>query len=263
MNGALAAYKSLNKLLKNFSTDQISKQYISRQSLSGDIEFKNVSFSFEPTGSPLISDLSIKIPAGQKVAIVGKMGSGKSTVIKLIAGLLKPTAGSVLVDGIDVNQLEKDDLRSNIGIMLQDTWLFSGSIKENIQMGMLEFDDEHIINISQISGADDFISTNPSGYDFVVQERGVGLSGGQRQSINLARSLLHDPAIILLDEPTSAMDQAAEKKVVNNLNEFSTGKTMLMITHRNPIFAIVDRVLVFENGKIIADKTPKELGLIG
>jgi ATP-binding cassette subfamily C protein LapB len=263
VNGALAAYKALNKLLANFNTDRISKQYISRQSLSGDIEFKNVTFGFEPTGSPLISNLSIKIPAGQKVAIVGKMGSGKSTVIKLIAGLLKPTAGSVLVDGIDVNQLEKDDLRSNIGIMLQDTWLFSGSIKENIQMGMLEFDDEHILNISQISGADDFISTNPSGYDFIIQERGVGLSGGQRQSINLARSLLHDPAIILLDEPTSAMDQAAEKKVVSNLNEFSTGKTMLMITHRNPIFAIVDRVLVFENGKIIADKTPKELGLTG
>ena len=261
VNGALVAYKSLNALLSGYDKSSLNDDYISRKNLSGEIEFKNVSFSFDEKSPPVIKDLSFKIPAGQKVAVVGKMGSSKSTVIKLIAGILQPSSGLVLVDGIDVNQLDKDDLRSNIGIMLQDSWLFSGSVKENIQMGLLEHDDEHILNVSKIAGVDDFVSTNPRGYDFVIQERGVGLSGGQRQSINLARALISDPNILLLDEPTSALDQAAEKRVVDNLKTYCSKKTMVMITHRNPIFTMVDRVLVFESGSIIADKTPSELGL--
>ncbi len=261
VNGAIAAYKALNNLLKDFKDQKINDQYISRQDLSGEIEFKNVTFSFPGASQPLINDLSFKIPAGQKVAVVGKMGSGKSTIIKLVAGLIAPSSGSVLVDGIDVNQLDKDDLRSNIGIMLQDSWLFSGSIKENIQMGFLEYDDDHILEVSKITGVDDFVAGNPSGYDFVLQEKGVGLSGGQRQSINFARSLIHDPSILLLDEPTSSMDQATEKKVIENLQAYGAQKTLILVTHRNPIFAIVDRVLVIEGGKVLADKTPQELGL--
>ena len=261
VNGALVAYKSLNALLSGYNKSSLNDDYISRKNLSGEIEFKNVSFSFDEKSPPVIKDLSFKIPAGQKVAVVGKMGSSKSTVIKLIAGILQPSSGLVLVDGIDVNQLDKDDLRSNIGIMLQDSWLFSGSVKENIQMGLLEHDDDHILNVSKIAGVDDFVSTNPRGYDFIIQERGVGLSGGQRQSINLARALISNPNILLLDEPTSALDQAAEKRVVDNLKTYCSKKTMVMITHRNPIFTMVDRVLVFESGSIIADKTPSELGL--
>ena len=145
--------------------------------------------------------------------------------------------------------------------MLQDSWLFSGSVKENIQMGLLEYDDDDILEVSKIAGVDEFVSTNPRGYDFIIQERGIGLSGGQRQSINLARALISNPNILLLDEPTSSLDQAAEKKIVENLRNYCAAKTMVMITHRNPIFAMVDRVLVFENGSIIADKTPSELGL--
>jgi len=261
VNGAMTAYKSLNALLKNFNNSGINDSYVSRSQLIGSIEFKNVSFSFPGAVEPTIKNLSIKITPGQKVAVVGKMGSGKSTIIKLISGLYEPTEGAVLIDGIDVRQLDKTDLQRNVGVMLQDSWLFSGTIKENIQLGLLEYDDEHILSLSKISGVDEFVASNPKGYDFEIKERGVGLSGGQKQSINLARSLLHNPKILLLDEPTSSMDQGTEKKIVENLEQHGKDKTMVIITHRNPILNMVDRVLVAEGGNIVADNTPAELGL--
>jgi len=127
--------------------------------------------------------------------------------------------------------------------------------------GINEYDDEHLLRICKISGVDDFVGAHPKGYDLEIKERGVGLSGGQRQTINLARSLIHDPKILLLDEPTSSMDQGTEKKVVNSLAEACKDKTMLIVTHRNPIFLMVDRVLVLENGQIVADQTPEQLGI--
>ena len=128
-------------------------------------------------------------------------------------------------------------------------------------MGFNEYDDEHLLKICKIAGVDDFVGAHPKGYDLEIKERGVGLSGGQRQTINLARSLLHDPQILLLDEPTSSMDQGTEKKVVESLKEISTDKTMLIVTHRNPILTMVNRVFVLENGQIVADQTPEQLGL--
>jgi ATP-binding cassette subfamily C protein LapB len=128
-------------------------------------------------------------------------------------------------------------------------------------MGYNEYDDEHLLRVCKIAGVDDFIGSNPKGYDLEVRERGVGLSGGQLQTINLARSLLHDPSILLLDEPTSSMDQGTEKKVVGSLREVSEEKTMVIVTHRNPILALVDRVFVLENGQIVADQTPEQLGV--
>jgi len=205
--------------------------------------------------------LSFKIPAGQKVALVGKMGSGKSTLSRLVAGIYQPTEGAILIDGVDVRQIDTADTRKNIGIMLQETWLFSGSVRENIQMGFNEIDDEHLLKICKISGVDDFVGAHPKGYDLEIKERGIGLSGGQRQTINLARSLLHNPQILLLDEPTSSMDQGTEKKVVESLAEISEQKTMLIVTHRNPILTMVNRVFVLENGQIVADQTPEQLGI--
>ena len=166
---------------------------MSRPVLKGDIEFVNVSYTFPGAKNALIKDLSIKIPAGQKVAVLGRMGSGKSTFAKLCAGLIQPTTGSILLDGIDLRQIDKSDLQRNLGVMLQETWLFSGTVRENIQLGYYEYDDEHLLKICQLSGTDDFIKGNPAGYDLKIKERGVGLSGGQRQSINLSRALLHEP----------------------------------------------------------------------
>ena len=260
-NGALTAYRNLSKLIgaKHNSAEELSP--ISRPNLDGEIEFKNVSYKFDGASQPVIKNLTFKIPAGQKVALVGKMGSGKSTLSRLIAGILEPTEGAILIDGVDVRQIDPSDLRKNIGVMLQDSWLFSGTIRENIQMGFNEYDDDHILKICKIAGVDDFVGSHPKGYDLEIRERGIGLSGGQRQTINLARSLLHDPQILLLDEPTSSMDQGTEKKVVASLKEVSEDKTMMIVTHRNPILTMVDRVFVLEGGQIVADQTPEQLGL--
>jgi ATP-binding cassette subfamily C protein LapB len=191
------------------------------------------------------------------------MGSGKSTLSKLIAGILEPTSGAILIDGIDVRQIDPADIRKNVGVMLQDSWLFSGTIRENIQMEFNEYDDEYLLKICKVAGVDDFVGSHPKGYELEIRERGIGLSGGQKQTINLARSLLHDPKILLLDEPTSSMDQGTEKKVIEDLKEFSVDKTMLIVTHRNPILTMVDRVFVIENGKIITDESPEKLGIKG
>ena len=261
INGALTAYRNLDRLIGGSHKSTASISPISRPSFAGEIEFKNVSYTFEGEKQPVIRNLSFKIPAGQTVALVGKMGSGKSTFSRLVAGLYEPTEGAVLIDGVDIRQIDQADTRKNIGVMLQDSWLFSGTIRENIQMGFHEYDDEHVLRVCKIAGVDDFIGTNPKGYDLEIRERGLGLSGGQKQTINLARSLLHDPKILLLDEPTSSMDQASEVNVVTALQDACADKTMIIVTHRNPILKMVDRVFVFENGNIIADQTPDQLGV--
>ena len=261
LNGALTAYRNLSKLIGKSFNSASNLSPISRSSLDGEIEFKNVSFKFEGYKQPTINNISFKIPAGQKVALVGRMGSGKSTLSKLLAGMIEPTSGSILIDGIDVRQIDPADVRKNIGVMLQDSWLFSGTIRENIQMGFNEYDDEHLLEICKVAGVDDFVGSHPKGYDLEIKERGIGLSGGQKQTINLARSLLHKPEILLLDEPTSSMDQGTEQKVIGTLRQFCIDKTMLIVTHRNPILAMVDRVFVMENGNIITDQTPEQLGI--
>ena len=261
VNAALTSFRHLSKLIGTSFNSASNLSPISRPKLEGEIEFKNVSYKFEGESQSIINDLSFKIPAGQKVALVGKMGSGKSTLSRLVAGVYAPNQGSILIDGVDVRQIDPADIRKNIGMMLQDSWLFSGTVRENIQMGFNEYDDQHVLEVCKIAGVDDFIGSNPKGYDLEIRERGVGLSGGQKQAINLARSLLHDPKVLLLDEPTSSMDQGSEQKVVSSLKEVCADKTMLIVTHRNPILVMVDRVIVLENGRIVADQTPEQLGM--
>jgi len=259
-NGARQAYRSLSAVMNDdVASNDTSRPRLSRPVLAGSIEFKNVTYAFPGSNSPIIRDLSLKIPAGQKVAIVGRMGSGKSTVSRLVSGLIEPTEGSVLIDGVDLRQIDKSDVRRNVGVMLQETWLFSGTVKENLQMGFFEYDDGHILNIAKISGVDDFVASHPQGYDMELRERGEGLSGGQRQSINLARALLHDPNLLILDEPTSSMDTATEKTVIDRLKAWSGDKTMVMVTHRNTLLELADRVLVIDQGAVVADTTPDKL----
>ena len=140
--------------------------------------------------------------------------------------------------------------------MLQETWLFSGSVKENLQMGFYEYDDAYLLDIAKISCVDDFIAAHPQGYDMELRERGEGLSGGQRQSINLARAMLHNPSLLVLDEPTSSMDTATEKAVLDRMKRWASNKTLVMATHRNSLLELADRVLVIDQGAIITDTTP-------
>lgn len=258
-NSARQAYRSLSDLMKEDESLESDTAKLSRPQLEGTIELKNLTYQFPGATSPTISDLSLKIPKGQKVAIVGRMGCGKTTLARLISGIVPPTSGAVLVDGIDNRQIDPSDLRRNVSVMLQETWLFSGTVKENIQMGYFEHSDEHILKVCKTAGVDSFISKHPSGYDLQLKERGDGLSGGQKQSINLARALLHDPNVLILDEPTSSMDQATESAVIGELSAWGKGKTMIMITHRNSLLQLADRVLVMDAGQILTDTTPEKL----
>ena len=259
-NGAREAFRSLSTVMNDEASNHLeNRPRLSRPRLSGVIELKGVTYSFPEANSPIISNFSLKIPAGQKVAIVGKMGSGKSTLARLLSGLIEPEEGAILIDGVDLRQIDPSDVRRNIGIMLQETWLFSGSVKENLQMGFYEYDDTHILNIAKISGVDDFVSSHPQGYDLELKERGEGLSGGQRQSINLARALLHEPSLLILDEPTSSMDTGTEKGVIARLKKWSGDRTVIMVTHRNTLLELADRVLVIDQGQVVADTTPERL----
>jgi ATP-binding cassette subfamily C protein LapB len=259
-NGARQAYRSLSGVMNDESDEQsYTRSRLSRPYLSGTVELKNVSYTFFGATSPIIRNLSLKIPAGQKMAIVGRMGSGKTTLARLISGLIEPSEGSVLIDGVDLRQIDKSDVRRNVGVMLQDTWLFSGTVKENLQMGFYEYDDAYVLNIAKISGVDEFVAGHPQGYDLELRERGEGLSGGQRQSINLGRALLHDPNLLVLDEPTSSMDTATEKSVIGQLKAWIGKRTLVMVTHRNNLLELADRVLVMDKGAVMADTTPDKL----
>ncbi len=259
VNSARTAYKSINDIMKKPKDREDTENPLSRPNLKGNIEFKNVTFGYPGSNEPILKDLSFKISAGEKVAILGKMGSGKSTIARLLSGLYEPDVGSILIDGVDLRQIDTSDLRRNVGFMLQDTWLFSGTVKENIQMGFVQYSDEHVLNVSTISGVDEFVRQNPAGYDLEIKERGEGLSGGQRQSINLARSLLHNPELLILDEPTSSMDTASEKQVLENLIKWAENKTLVAITHRNTILKIASRAIIIDKGVIIADDKPEKL----
>ncbi|MDC0011790.1 type I secretion system permease/ATPase [Octadecabacter sp.] len=259
-NGARQSYRALSAVMNDDADQQAqTRSRLSRPNLSGAVEFKNVSYTFPGANSPIIRNLSLKIPTGQKVAIVGRMGSGKSTMSRLISGLIEPSEGAVLLDGVDLRQIDKSDVRRNVGVMLQDTWLFSGTVKQNLQMGFYEYDDANVLNIAKISGVDDFVASHPQGYDMELRERGEGLSGGQRQSINLARALLHDPNLLVLDEPTSSMDTATEKSVIGRLKVWAGARTLVMVTHRNTLLELADRVLVMDQGAVVADTTPEKL----
>ncbi len=258
-NSARTSYKSISEIMAMPQDKSSVDNPISRPVLKGNLEFKNVTFKYKGASQPTLDNLSFKISAGEKVAILGKMGSGKSTIARILCGLYLPDSGSVLIDGIDIRQIDQADLRRNMGFMLQETWLFSGSIKENIQMGFIEYNDEHILDISRISGVDDFVRHHPLGYDFNLKERGEGLSGGQRQSINLARALLHNPQTLILDEPTSSMDLQTENRVLDNLENWISNKTLIAITHRNSVVKLASRVLILDQGVLVADDTPEKL----
>lgn len=259
VNSSRAAFKNINALMSKPRDRGSIDNPLSRPLLNGKIEFKNVSFRYPGASEITIKDLSFIVEPGEKVAILGKMGSGKSTVARLLSGLYEPDSGSILIDGVDIRQIDPADIRRNVGFMLQETWLFSGSIKENIQMGFSEYSDEHLLAVAKLSGVDEFVRGNPSGYDFQLKERGEGLSGGQRQSINLARALLHTPSTLILDEPTSSMDSATEKMVLDSLIEWMGERTLLAITHRNTLVRLATRVLVLDQGVLVADEKPEKL----
>lgn len=248
-----AAYESVNKIMNMPVERPEGKKFVRRNSFEGKIEFKNVSFTYPDTSKGSLDRINFIINAGEKVGLIGRNGSGKTTIQKLILGLYAPTEGAVLIDGIDINQIDPADLRRNIGYVPQDILLFKGTVRENIVQKAPYADDMQIIKAAKISGVDDYINSHPLGFDMPVLERGDGISGGQRQSIALARAFLLDSPIVLLDEPTNSLDNTVESKLKSNLKISCAGKTMLLVTHKTSLLELVDRLIVVDNGKILID----------
>lgn len=226
--------------------------------IAGSIRFADLSFAYE-TGRDVLHDLNLHVRPGEIVALVGPSGAGKSTIFNLIPRFYDPTRGSVAIDGLDVRTVTQQSLRTQIGLVPQETMLFGGTIRENIAYGRLDASDEAIIAAAQAANAHDFITATASGYDTIVGERGVKLSGGQRQRIAIARAMLKDPRILLLDEATSSLDSESEALVQEALERLMQGRTAVIIAHRLSTIAIAHRIIVIDQGRIVEEGSHTEL----
>ena len=227
--------------------------FVHRDYLNGDIEFKDVKFSYPNQENSALNGVSFSIKRGEHVAIIGKTGSGKTTLTRLMMGMYQPAEGAVRVDGIDLRQLDPADLRANIGCVEQNTVLFFGTLRENITMGAPYAEDSQILQAAEVGMLTDLVNQHPRGFDMMVGERGEFLSGGQRQCVGIARAALMSPSILLFDEPTSAMDFSTESKFVEKMKPYSENKTMVIVTHRMSLLALADRVIVLDQGRVVAD----------
>ncbi len=196
----------------------------------------------------MLKKVSFRLKAGEKVAIIGRIGSGKTTIEKLILGLYQPTEGAVLVHGIDARQIDPAELRRAIGFVPQDVTLFYGTLTQNIAMGAPFADDSAILAAADLAGVREFANTHPQGFEMPVGERGESLSGGQRQAVAIARAVLNDPPVLLLDEPSSSMDHQSEEGLKQRLRRFAAGKTIVLVTHRTSLLDLVDRLIVLDQG---------------
>jgi len=226
-------------------------------SVRGAINFHHVNFSYGD--APALRDISVEIPAGQIVALVGPSGAGKTTFASMVPRFYDPVEGSIQLDGVDLRELRKKDLRDHITLVPQEAVLFSGSIEENIRLGKTSASPEQIREAARQANAGDFILQQPQGYDTPVGERGAQLSGGQKQRISIARAFLRDAPVLILDEATSALDSDSESRIQQELADLARGRTTLIIAHRFSTIRIADRILVFEGGRIVGDGTFAEL----
>jgi len=253
LNQALSARRAIDDIMRLPVDRPPDAQYLSRPALTGEIEFRHVTFHYPNSEVAALRDVNFAVRPGEKVAIMGPVGSGKSTLARMVMRLYDPDDGEILVDGTDIRQVDPADVRHSIGAVLQDTVLFHGTVRENIAIAAPEATDDMILQVSRIAGVHDFVGRHPQGYDWRVGERGQSLSGGQRQCIAIARALLSDPPILVLDEPTSMMDVPAEQALLRRFETELKDKTVILITHRPSLLRMVSRVIVMGQGVIVAD----------
>ncbi len=255
---ARTALDSLDELMKREVERPPQAHFVTRGHFEGAIELRDVSFQYPGQQNGALRGVSLRIQPGERVAILGRVGSGKTTVQKLILGLYRPTSGAVLIDGVDVRQLDPAELRRHIGYVQQDVMLFYGTLRDNIVLGAPQADDEDLLRAAHVGAITDFVNAHPQGFDMVVGERGESLSGGQRQGVAIARALVHDPTILLMDEPTASMYHSTEETVKARLKQHLAGKTLVLVTHRTSLLDLVDRLIVLDAGRVVADG-PKDL----
>ncbi|SDH93104.1 ATP-binding cassette, subfamily C, LapB [Pseudomonas benzenivorans] len=260
MSGLLTRYQqarvtldSVNQMMELPQERQEEERPLKRHTLQGAIEFRQLEFHYPDQQQAALENINLVVRPGEKIGIIGRSGSGKSSLAKLIVGLYQPDAGSLLVDGIDVRQLDVSDLRHNIGYVPQDIQLFSGTLRDNLVSGARYVEDELVLQAAELAGVHEFVRLHPKGYELQVGERGQNLSGGQRQNVALARALLLDPPILLLDEPTSSMDNTGEERLKQRLAAVIGNKSLLLVTHRASMLSLVDRLVIVDRGQIIAD----------
>ena len=258
-HSAATALTSLNEIMSRPVERPADSNFLSRPAFNGDIEFREVSFSYPGTEETALNKVSFKISAGEHVALLGRMGSGKTTIDKLILGLYQPTSGAILIDGVDIRQVDPAELRRCVGYAQQDTHLFYGTMRDNLTIAAPQADDAAVLAAAKIGGIDEFVNSHPKGFDMLIGERGDTLSGGQKQGVGIARALIHNPAILLLDEPTSAMDHSGEDAIKKRLQEASVGKTLVLISHRSALFDLVNRIIVIDSGRIVADGAKEQV----
>jgi len=252
-HNAKVALTSLEQVMKNPVERPADASFVHRPELKGDIEFRDVQFNYPNSQIAALKGITCRVRAGEKVVVIGRIGSGKTTLQKLLLGLYLPTSGSVSIDGVDLRQLDPADLRRNIGYVAQDVTLFYGTLRDNIAIGAPYADDAAIVAAAEVGGLSDFVNRHPDGFDMMIGERGDSLSGGQRQGVAIARAFLMDPPILLLDEPTSAMDFSSEQQFKQRLKALAAHKTVLIVTHRNSLLDLADRVIVIDDGRVVAD----------
>ncbi len=250
--------RMLNRVMANPTDRERGRDYLHKARIQGDLVAKGLHFSYGQDLPAVLSDVELQIVPGERLAILGRVGSGKSTLLKVLAGLYRPAKGNVLVDGVDLQQIEPADVRRNVVYVGQDARLFYGSLRENLKAGNPLADDETMIKIATMLGVHQFASSHPRGYDMQIGEGGEGLSGGQRQAVALARALLIRPAILLLDEPTSAMDSASENMAMQAIAQLAQGQSVVLVTHKLQLLNFVERIMVLDAGIRVADG-PKQL----
>ncbi len=249
---SMSALESLEKIMAAPRERPQDRSFIHRPVLTGDIRFQDVSFRYPDQEMDALSGFNLVIKAGDRVGIIGRIGSGKTTLAKLLIALYQPQTGSILVDGTDIRSIDPTDLRRAVGYLPQNLVLFSGSVRDNLQIGTRGVDDAALLRAAGMAGLLDIVSRHPKGFDMPVGERGESLSGGQRQTVALARALVTDPPILILDEPTHAMDHSAEERLKARIQEDMKDKTIIIITHRDSLLSVVNTLVVVDGGKVVA-----------
>lgn len=252
-HNAKVSLTSLEQVMSNPVERPTDASFVHRPELRGDIEFRDVEFSYPNAQVAALRGINFSIKAGEKVVVIGRVGSGKTTLQKMLMGLYQATGGAVSIDGVDVRQLDPADLRRNIGYVAQDVTLFYGTLRDNITIGAPYADDATVLAAAEAGGLSEFVNRHPDGFDMMIGERGDSLSGGQRQGVAIARAFLMDPPILMLDEPTSAMDFSSEQQFKQRLQSIAAHKTVIIVTHRNSLLDLATRVIVIDEGKVVAD----------